>query len=165
VSCAKPDGCNGGYVYQAFDYLSKTGACLEVDDPFISWDNDLAPYNTMCERVRPDIESYKLYEGEPAIFSALHRSPGIPVVSAGNLVWQFYSGGVVTHCPPDATDVDHSGVVVGYDAMSIKLRHSWGPNWGENDHIRLARGLHLLMARLLSQQVLTLMPIYQSEEI
>jgi len=58
-----------------------------------------------------------------------------------------YKGGIYrsTNCGTGPQDVNHAMTVVGYgkDAATGQdfwiIRNSWGPTWGENGHIRVAR--------------------------
>jgi len=52
--------------------------------------------------------------------------------------WDGYKSGIMTGCPSKTTN--HCVQLVGYGTNYWKVRNSWGPNWGEEGHIRLAFG-------------------------
>merc|ERR1712113_1001426 len=58
--------------------------------------------------------------------------------------WNSYRGGVMTSC---GRNVDHCVQVVGYGSSGStsywKVRNSWGGNWGERGHVRVAIGSNL----------------------
>merc|ERR1711976_540044 len=74
--------------------------------------------------------------------SAVAQQPVSIAIEADKPVFQLYHGGVLTtDC---GVQLDHGVLVVGYGTENgndyCTVKNSWGPTWGENGFIRLARG-------------------------
>ncbi|GLD92819.1 hypothetical protein PINS_up001398 [Pythium insidiosum] len=139
VSCDERNkGCNGGIPSYAASFVQKNGLCTAESDPYTSSHGDAPACNTSCQRKTPSIQSVQRLQGEDALIAALDKHPVMVAVTAGNEVWKQYQSGVVSACPSGAR-IDHAVVAVGYDEATIKIRNSWGPRWGEQGYIRLAR--------------------------
>ena len=48
-----------------------------------------------------------------------------------------YASGVFNNCD---TKLNHAVFMVGTNESSWTIKNSWGPTWGENGFIRLAKG-------------------------
>lgn len=75
--------------------------------------------------------------------AAVAQQPVSVGIQANEQAFQMYSGGVLTE--PCGSDLDHGVLVVGYGTDPVqgkywKIKNSWGPHWGENGYIRIARG-------------------------
>ena len=135
VDCTTAEGnqgCNGGVLTIAFDYL--TGNCLAYEDeyPYIAVDDycktvwghaKITGYTSV-----PQSDDYQLA-------AAVAQQPVSVAVDAGN--WQFYSSGVFSDCQ---NSLNHGVLLVGYTADAWIVKNSWGNEWGETGYIRLARG-------------------------
>lgn len=144
VDCSTAEGnqgCNGGLMDQAFEYVIKNGGiCGETEYPYIA-------ENGNCTECKPvaKIHSYVdvQHNNDTALMVALTQQPVSVAVEADGLDWQFYFGGVVTDSC--GTNLDHGVLVVGYGTDSSagpfwKVKNSWGQDWGEAGYIRLGRG-------------------------
>jgi C1A family cysteine protease len=125
-------GCNGGLMDQAFQFVEASGITTESSYPYVAYD----------ESCKTSSGSYKIknFTDVPAgdanaLITAVNGRPVAVAVDAEN--WQFYSGGVFSDC---STNLDHGVLLVGYDATSLIVKNSWGTSWGENGYIRLAKG-------------------------
>lgn len=173
VDCSGPEGnqgCNGGLMDQAFEYVIKNGGiCGEAEYPYTAVQgscmasfeaigptgnddnsNDDIPVlanklTSNCTNVAK-IHSYVdvQHNNDTALMIAVAQQPVSVAVEADGLDWQLYFGGVVTDAC--GTNLDHGVLVVGYGTDSIsnqtfwKVKNSWGETWGENGYIRLGRG-------------------------
>ncbi|CAI5731482.1 unnamed protein product [Hyaloperonospora brassicae] len=142
VSCdTKNFGCNGGAPVYALEYLRDNGVCTESSYAYTSIEGGQpAACAKSCTPVKSGIKEIKKIEqgDERALLRAVQQQPVIASVVSNNAVWKQYISGVITSCPP-APNVDHATLVVGYDATTIKIKNSWGTEWGEEGYVRVSR--------------------------
>ncbi len=141
-SSAGNDGCNGGLMDNAFEWLKTNSICTEQDYSYKAIDETC---NTECIGVIK-IMSYTDVNtnDETALMSAVYKQPVSVAIEADQSIFQMYSSGVIssTSC---GTNLDHGVLIVGWgiDHNSgkkyWKIKNSWGPNWGENGYILLER--------------------------
>lgn len=126
------DGCNGGLMDNAFNFVIDHGITEEDNYPYIGYDES-------CQQDHGDfkISSYlDIPEGNVEILAdSLVIQPVAVAVDANN--WSFYSGGVFSDCN---ADLDHGVLLVAYSPEAWSIKNSWGNSWGENGFIRLSRG-------------------------
>ncbi|KAG1692662.1 hypothetical protein DVH05_025140 [Phytophthora capsici] len=141
VSCDKKDfGCNGGAPVYAMEYVRDNGICTEASYPYTSVDGgNAAACSNSCTPVKSGItDIVQLKSGdESALLGALKKQPVIVSVVSDTSAWKQYKSGVITSC--ETTTVDHAVLAVGYDATTIKIKNSWGTDWGEDGYVRISR--------------------------
>lgn len=134
------EGCDGGLMDYAFQYIMDKGIALEKD----------YPYHAIDEKCKKRNRTNKIagFTDVPAndsdqLLIALNIEPVSVAVEADEDAWQSYTGGIVTkHC---GTDLDHGVLLVGSGHDSGKnldywrIKNSWGSDWGESGFIRLKR--------------------------
>ena len=134
------NGCNGGFMDNAFQYIIGNGG-LTTEDAYT--------YNEaqgMCQSAQPvvTISSYQDVPSndEEALAAAVANQPVSVAIDAQN--FQFYSGGVM---PGDScgTNLNHAVTAIGYGMAEDGshywlLKNQWGQNWGEGGYLRLQRG-------------------------
>jgi len=140
-------GCNGGLMDDAFQYVIKNGLCTEDAYPYEARDDTCRA--SKCTPVA-HITSYKdIPQGdEDTMMKAVNLGPVSIAIEADQQVFQFYSGGVLddSSC---GMQLDHGVLIVGYgtDSSSNKdywiVKNSWGGTWGEQGYIRLVRGKNM----------------------
>lgn len=146
VDCAGSagnQGCNGGLMDDAFEWIIKTGGLTtEENYPY------KAEEGSCKKHVKPvsTITGYKDVEegNEDDLMSAVAKGPVSIAIEADKSGFQFYSGGVFSgEC---GKQLDHGVLLVGYGededsgAKFWKIKNSWGDSWGEDGYIRISRG-------------------------
>ncbi|RZC88100.1 hypothetical protein C5167_015904 [Papaver somniferum] len=144
IDCDKPsnNGCNGGLMDYAFQYIMSTGGLHKEDDyPYLMEEGT-------CEEKREDMQMVTIngYKDVPendekSLLKALSQQPVSVAIEASGRNFQFYSGGVFDgHC---GTALDHGVTAVGYGSSKgldyIIVKNSWGAKWGEKGYIRMKR--------------------------
>lgn len=135
------DGCEGGWMDDAFEFVEQYGLDTEGDYKFVGKDESC---NTEKEnREVVTIDSYvDVEEGEHHLLKAAARQPISVAIDAQGANFQLYSGGIYdADC---GTDLDHGVLVVGYNIPKQYwiVKNSWGTDWGEDGYIRLKMGLN-----------------------
>ncbi|HDP68306.1 MAG TPA: T9SS type A sorting domain-containing protein [Candidatus Marinimicrobia bacterium] len=146
LSCHFTDGCNGGHIGYALDFIMTDGvpseSCLpyqEVDDSSLC-DTKCADWESQLMTI-PAWGYVTLEEGIiDNIKAAVLRHP----VSASFTVYAdfyAYSGGVYEHVY-GAEEGGHAILIVGWDdELSCWIcKNSWGPDWGDNGYFRIKWG-------------------------
>jgi len=137
-------GCNGGLMDDAFQYIiTSQGITTEADYPY----SGTGP--NACAVSTPYAASISGYcdvssGNENALAYAASKGPVSVAIEADSSVFQFYSSGVLNDASC-GTQLDHGVLVVGYNTMASPpywiVKNSWGPNWGLNGFIYIAKGV------------------------
>ena len=138
------NGCEGGLMDQAFQYIIDNGGlCSEKDYPYDASDNQCE--SSECKNV-VKISSYSdvTPNNEKSLKRAVAQQPVSVAIQANSQSFQHYSGGVYDdiNC---GTQLDHGVLVIGYGTELLKdidywiVKNSWGELWGENGYIRILR--------------------------
>lgn len=137
-------GCNGGLMDYAFDFIIKNGGIdTEEDYPYKAVDGkcDLSRKNARVV----SIDGYEDVptNDEKSLKKAVANQPVSVAIEAGGRAFQLYQSGVFTgQC---GTNLDHGVVAVGYGTQNgvdyWKVKNSWGPSWGESGYIKLERNV------------------------
>ncbi|KAL8154200.1 hypothetical protein V2J09_011960 [Rumex salicifolius] len=114
-------GCNGGLMELAFDFVHKNGG-LTTEDNY--------PYK--ANAVSIDGHEAVPKNDEASLLKAAANQPIAVAIDAGGNDFQFYS------------ELNHGVGLVGYGATvdGTKywiVKNSWGSEWGEKGYIRMAR--------------------------
>ena len=134
------NGCGGGNIDFALDYIMTEGMKFETEYPYHAKD-ETCKY-TDKSRLQYNIDSYADVEpeNEEAFLSALSTGPLSVAIEADTWAFQSYNKGILNDAAGCGTQLDHAVLAVGYNRAekSILVRNSWGARWGEKGYIRMA---------------------------
>jgi C1A family cysteine protease len=142
VSCDTVDnGCNGGLMDNAFDYIEKNGLVQNKDYLYTARDGtcELTAEPVVWIGGHQDVKT----GNELALKQAVTIQPVSVAIQADQNAFRFYKSGVIAQ-EDCGTKLDHGVLLVGYGTDEIDgdywlVRNSWGTEWGENGYVRLAR--------------------------
>jgi len=140
VDCAGSagnQGCNGGLMDDAFEYIIKNGGIgSEASYPYTAKDGKctkVASVGTVSKYT--DVKK----NDETGLMSAVNIEPVSVAVDAQS--WSSYRKGVMTGAC--GKSLDHGVLAVGYGTDGSDnywiVKNSWGTSWGEAGYIRLIR--------------------------
>ena len=144
VDCSVPQGnqgCNGGLMDQAFQYVVSSGLVTDAEYPYT------ATGPNACQNSSRPVVTLSGFKDVPqnsevALMTAVAQQPVSVAVEADQNVFQFYSSGVMTKAC--GTSLDHGVLLVGYGTVGgqdyYKVKNSWGADWGDKGYILLGRG-------------------------
>lgn len=130
------EGCNGGWMDQAFNYLKGKDIC-KTDDfkAYNARDNNACDESKCTSGIRVVGISGVPAGNADALDAALSHGPVSVAVDASN--WSQYRGGVFSNC---ASNLNHGVLLVGATADFWIIKNSWGSRWGENGFMNIKRG-------------------------
>jgi C1A family cysteine protease len=146
VSCdTTDDGCNGGLMDQAFQWLisNRNGVIVtESSYPYVSGGGD-APSCSLSGKVPgATISGFQDLPHDEGQMLTWLQSHGPIAVAVDATSWQTYQGGILSDCESD--QIDHGVLVVGYGLSGSTgywiVKNSWASSWGENGYIRVQFG-------------------------
>jgi len=130
-------GCNGGLMDYAFEYVESSGITTESAYPYEGVDQTCQAFtsvfkNTGYSDVTPNTPAQLL--------AAIAQQPVSVAIEADQSVFQLYTGGVISSSSC-GTNLDHGVLAVGYDTTAstpyYKVKNSWGSSWGESGYVRI----------------------------
>ncbi len=152
VSCDKAtgnEGCNGGFMDKAFEFLIENGgACSAADYPYVSGTGAAAGKDGEClpcaAVAKPRTYTSVPENDEAALMAAVDKGVVAVAVHAGSPKFQFAGTGIL-----DAADcgdeLDHGVAIVGYGSEAGVpywiVRNSWGESWADGGYVRIKRGV------------------------
>jgi len=138
-------GCEGGLMDQAFQYVQDNGGIdTEATYPYEAKDD-------VCRFKKADVGGtdtgfVDIPEGnETALMEAVaSQGPVSIAIDASHRSFQLYKKDVYIEPECSPTALDHGVLVVGYGTTDEGVdywlvKNSWGPKWGEEGYIRMAR--------------------------
>ena len=138
VDCdPKSNGCGGGEMYYAFEYVANKGICTEEEYPYHAKDEDCKDDKCTAAIHIQGYEEVPSMDGK-ALKAAVSKAPVSVAVEADSAVFQMYKSGVVdsTAC---GTSLNHGVLAVGFAENYIIVKNSWGESWGDKGYIKIAQ--------------------------
>jgi len=145
VDCDEQDsGCSGGLMDTAFGYAKANALCTEESYPYTAKAGHCSSKNCTVGLPQGAVTGFKdvTADDEKALMSAVQQQPVSIAIEADKTAFQLYHSGVLTETCGDS--LDHGVLAVGYGSEGGQdfwlVKNSWGPSWGVNGYIKLARG-------------------------
>lgn len=146
-------GCNGGDMGTAFEYVIKQGGVETEDEyPYYAGAAGKSSFDD-CKftpsKVAGKISSWANVTAlnSTAFLQALYKQPISVAVDASSADWQDYSGGMFAGmCSEDPEDLDHGIAAIGFSldkdlqTGAVTFKNSWGEDWGWEGTIELYIG-------------------------
>ncbi|PON65019.1 Cysteine Protease [Parasponia andersonii] len=138
------EGCNGGLMDYAFEFIIKNGGIDTEDDyPYKAYDGRCDQYRKNARVVTIDDYEDVPVNDENALRKAVANQPVAVAIEGGGRAFQLYSSGIFSGTC--GTALDHGVTAVGYGTENGVdywiVRNSWGRSWGEDGYIRMERNL------------------------
>ena len=134
-------GCNGGWYYTAWNYLSSSFAIEESVYKYTAQNGTCEYAQLEKTNVETLKTTYPKKNNSDQLKAAVAKQPVSVAIEADKLVFQQYSSGVFDSAKCGTT-LDHAVMLVGYGTENGQdyfiLRNSWGTTWGEKGYMKLA---------------------------
>lgn len=150
LQCGGSGGCMGSVTQLGFNYLQLFGQMSEANYPYVSGGTteteDCVHEPSMSEVSLTGYNTLPANNHDAVMTHLAEVGPLSIAVDAST--WHSYTGGVFDGCSFDENiSINHGVQLVGYGSdfspMGVYdywlIRNSWGPAWGEDGYIRLAR--------------------------
>jgi KDEL-tailed cysteine endopeptidase len=150
VQCdkGKDQGCNGGIMENAYDWVIKNGGITS---------EDLYPYTSgtgidgLCQKKKVLVKKAHIsdycdlnHDDEKDLEKALVQQPVAVAIEADQTSFQFYHGGILS-AMKCGVKLDHGVLAVGYGVdPTTKMKYwivknSWGGMWGDKGYIMMEK--------------------------
>jgi C1A family cysteine protease len=132
------EGCNGGLMDDAFQYVAAEGIVTEASYPYKAADGKCKiPAGDRFKNT--GFTDVKVNDPN-ALKAAIAQQPVSVAIEADQDAFQLYNGGVITGSAC-GTQLDHGVLAVGYGVDGktefFKVKNSWGGSWGEAGYVRI----------------------------
>jgi len=129
-------GCNGGYVEEAFIYMSIFGISTGSAYPYTAKKGSCSRSSFTHTKVSSILSPYSKYTNNvTSLKAAVSAEPVVVGVYASE--WSKYTGGLF-RCKNNTATPNHAVLLVGYDSNgNWRIKNSWGTTWGEKGYMSL----------------------------
>ncbi|CAL9749545.1 unnamed protein product [Musa acuminata subsp. burmannicoides] len=145
-------GCNGGLMTTAFQYLLKSGGLeREEDYPYTGTDRGSCKFDK--SKIAASVQNFSVISTNEDQIAANLVKHGPLAIGINSVFMQTYIGGV--SCPYICgRHLDHGVLLVGYGSAGYSpirlkdkpfwiIKNSWGENWGEHGYYKICRGRNI----------------------
>ena len=144
------EGCNGGWMYYAYDYATNRALCYDNEYPYTG--NDGVCNDFSCSQKTFELTGYFNISNANAKTDSCSDleaavSDQVVAVAIDATSFQFYSSGILSpsfFC--NKNSLNHGVVIYGFEQTGVpkdsywRVRNSWGPRWGESGNMRVKIG-------------------------
>lgn len=139
-------GCDGGWMFNAFDFVADHGICTEESVPYTSYKGthdgpDLYLKDTTVALAPGLVTGYVwVPPSRNALMSVITQRPVSVAIEVSSMSFMLYKSGVLSQ-PKCGTNVNHAVVATGYGTEDSEhywlLKNSWSSDWGLQGYILL----------------------------
>jgi cathepsin L len=140
-------GCNGGWPDNAFKFIKESGGVdTEACYPYTAEDGSchFIPNPPCCGSTLTNY--FDVQAGsESSLQQAVYQVPTVVAFDASQSSFQFYSSGVYYDPACSSTQIDHTGLAVGWGHDQTSgmdfwiVKNTWGSDWGMQGYIWMSR--------------------------
>jgi len=134
-------GCDGGLMDQAFQYVEAQGIELESTYPYVAVDQNCA-YNASATVFKNTGYTDNPANNQATLAAAVVKNPVSIAIEADQPVFQLYTSGVITSSSC-GTSLDHGVLAVGYGTDGKQpywqVKNSWGAAWGNQGFVWIGK--------------------------
>jgi C1A family cysteine protease len=141
VDCDKKDnGCGGGWMNQAFDYIKANGHHDDTFYPYTAQDG-----TCYYDATKPNLKHMSDYTIVPKhvndLKAAIKQQP-VAVGINGSTIMNYksgvYSDWMACNFPWPMARINHGVLAVGYGQDYFLIKNSWGSAWGDAGFIKIS---------------------------